>query len=49
MTRGGTLENQHFGSVAVVNTRVCPRTLPPTIIEAPTSETTAPNPAMTPA
>ena len=33
-------------TVAVVNTRVWPRMLPPTIIEAPTSDMTPPNPAM---
>jgi hypothetical protein len=34
-------------TVAVVKTRVDPRILPPTIIEAPTSEITPPKPAMT--
>src|SRR5215510_11565359 len=34
-------------TVAVVSTRVWPRMLPPTIIEAPISEMTPPNPAMT--
>ena len=33
-------------TIAVVSTRVLPRRLPPTVIEAPTSEITAPNPAM---
>ena len=33
-------------TVAVVSTLVCPRMLPPTIIEAPTSEITPPNPAI---
>ena len=32
---------------AMLATRVCPGMLPPTIIEAPTSETTPPNPAIT--
>ena len=34
-------------TVAVVKTRVCPEMLPPTIMEAPTSEIIAPKPAMT--
>ena len=34
-------------TVAVVSTRVCPRILPPTIIDAPTFEITPPNPAIT--
>jgi hypothetical protein len=33
-------------TVAVVSTRVCPRMLPPTISEAPTSEMTAPKAAI---
>ena len=36
-------------TVAVVNTREYPWMFPPTMIEAPTSEMTPPNPAITPA
>ena len=36
-------------TVAVVSTRVYPLMLPPTMMEAPTSEMTPPNPAITPA